>query len=147
MFSLNLSSVNDATNLPSAANSCDVRATEGTKSLSMAVSSWLTLKPSSLRSIIWPIVIPKIVMVTLPAGITDLVVMMIKSCFPRFVVMGALGLLKANETAGWRHQPPEPQINFSGEEPWITSQGKQMRRIAVEIVKEMRHSNAGGIPG
>jgi len=46
------------------------------------------------------IVIPELVMVTLPAGITDLVVMMIKSWFHRFIVMGALGLLKANETAG-----------------------------------------------
>ena len=85
----------------------------------MAVSSWLTLKPSSLRSVMGPMVSALMVMLTTPAGTAALVVTMMKSCLPRFVVNGALGSLNAKEAAGAKHHPPEPH-NLSEDTPWLT---------------------------
>ncbi len=64
----------------------------------------VTLKPSSLRSVIGPMVSPLMVRTTAPAGISILVVMMMKSCLPRFVVRGDMRSLNAKEEAGARHQ-------------------------------------------
>ena len=59
----------------------------------------------------------EMVIVTTPAGTGALVVMMMKSCLPRFVVRGDLGVLNAKEAAGEMHQPPVPHANLSVDTP------------------------------
>ena len=66
----------------------------------------------------------EMVIVTTPAGTRALVVMMMKSCLPRLVVSGDIGVLKAKDAAGEMHQPPDPHTNLSEDTPCRPSQDK-----------------------
>ena len=59
----------------------------------------------------------EMVIVTTPAGTRALVVMMMKSCLPRLVVRGDLGVLNVKEAAGEMHQLPVPHANLSDDTP------------------------------